>query len=177
MKADEYCKNDKVSGPKVSIRLETRSPVGRAWVRAKSLQLCLTLCNPIYCSLPGSSVHGIFQARILEWVAMPSPRDLPDPGIELASLMSPSTVGRFLPLAPPGNPIKSSSFHQTASLKVQKGKWLIISLISFPFLLFKNHNNSQDLLGSYTISGTILNNLHVLAHLIFTTLWKHHYYS
>ena len=33
-------------------------------------QLCLTLCNPMDCSLPGSSVHGILQARILEWVAI-----------------------------------------------------------------------------------------------------------
>ena len=33
-------------------------------------QLCPTLCNPMDCSLPGCSVHGIFQARILEWVAM-----------------------------------------------------------------------------------------------------------
>ena len=33
-------------------------------------QSCLTLCNPMDCSLPGSSVHGIFQARILEWVAI-----------------------------------------------------------------------------------------------------------
>ena len=32
--------------------------------------LCLTLCNPMDCSLPGSSVHGIFQARVLEWVAI-----------------------------------------------------------------------------------------------------------
>ena len=32
-------------------------------------QSCLTLCNPMDCSLPGSSTHGIFQARILEWVA------------------------------------------------------------------------------------------------------------
>ena len=39
---------------------------------AKSLQLCLILCNPTDCSLPGSSVHGIIQARILECVAMPS---------------------------------------------------------------------------------------------------------
>ena len=37
---------------------------------AKSLQLCPTLCNPMDCSLPGSSVHGIFQARILEWGAI-----------------------------------------------------------------------------------------------------------
>ena len=41
---------------------------------AQSLQLCPTLCDPVYCGLPGSSVHEIFQARILEWVAMPSPR-------------------------------------------------------------------------------------------------------
>ena len=36
--------------------------------------LCLTLCDPMDCSLPGSSVHGISQARILEWVAIPFPR-------------------------------------------------------------------------------------------------------
>ena len=37
-------------------------------------QLCLILCDPIACSSPGSSVHGILQARILEWVAIPSSR-------------------------------------------------------------------------------------------------------
>ena len=41
-------------------------------MHAKSLQSCLTLCDPIYCSPPGSSVHRILQARMLEWVAMPS---------------------------------------------------------------------------------------------------------
>ena len=45
-------------------------------------QLCSTLCKPMDCSLPGSSVHGILQARILEWVAMPSSGDLPNPEIE-----------------------------------------------------------------------------------------------
>ena len=39
---------------------------------AQSLQQCLTLCDPMDFSPPGSSVHGILQARILEWVAMPS---------------------------------------------------------------------------------------------------------
>ena len=34
------------------------------------VQLCPTLCDPMDCSLPGSSIHGIFQARILEWVAI-----------------------------------------------------------------------------------------------------------
>ena len=41
----------------------------------------LTLCDPMDCSLPGSSVHGILQVRILEWVAIPFPGDLPDPRI------------------------------------------------------------------------------------------------
>ena len=47
-------------------------------------QSCLTLFDPMDCSPPGSSVHGILQARILEWVAMPPhpPGDLPNLGIE-----------------------------------------------------------------------------------------------
>ena len=43
---------------------------------------CLTLCNSMGCSLPGSLVHGILQARKLEWIAISSPRDLPYAGIE-----------------------------------------------------------------------------------------------
>ena len=54
-------------------------------VLAKSLQSCPTLCDPTDCSLSGSSVHGIFQGRILEWVPFPSPGDLPDLGIEPTS--------------------------------------------------------------------------------------------
>ena len=41
-------------------------------MHVKLLQSCLTLCNPMDGSLQASSVHGILQARILEWVAMPS---------------------------------------------------------------------------------------------------------
>ena len=37
---------------------------------AKLLQSCPTLRNPVDCSLPGSSIHGVFQARVLEWVAI-----------------------------------------------------------------------------------------------------------
>ena len=44
------------------------------------VQSCLTFCDPMDCSLPGSSVHGISQARILEWVAFSSTGDLPNPG-------------------------------------------------------------------------------------------------
>ena len=53
-----------------------RRPSARLRVRARSLQPCLTLCDPTDCSPPGSSVRGILQARILEWVAMPSSRGL-----------------------------------------------------------------------------------------------------
>ena len=45
-------------------------------MHTKSLQSCLTLHDPMDCSPPGSSVHGILQARILKWVAMPSSRGL-----------------------------------------------------------------------------------------------------
>ena len=63
-------------------------------VCAKLLQLHLTLCNTVDCSLPDFSVHEILQARILEWVAI-SIGDLPDPGIKLKSLMSSALAGRF----------------------------------------------------------------------------------
>ena len=43
-------------------------------IRVKVVQSCPTLCNPIDCSPPGSSVHGILQARILEWIAIPFSR-------------------------------------------------------------------------------------------------------
>ena len=52
-------------------------------------------------SLTGSSVHGILQARILEWVAIPFSRGLPDPGIEPGS---PALQADSLPLEPPGKP-------------------------------------------------------------------------
>ena len=65
-------------------------------------QLCSALCDPMDCSPPGSSVHGILQARILEWVAFPSPGDLPDPGIKPRS---PALQAESLPSEPPGKPI------------------------------------------------------------------------
>ena len=55
-------------------------------MHAKVIQLCLTLCDPMDCSLTGSLVHRIFQAKKLEWVAMPSSRGSSQPGIEPVSL-------------------------------------------------------------------------------------------
>ena len=64
-------------------------------MHAKSLQSCLTLWNPMNCSLPGSSVHGSLQARTLEWVAMPSSRGSSQLRIKPVSLMSPALAGGF----------------------------------------------------------------------------------
>ena len=61
-------------------------------MRAKLLQSCLTLCDPMHCSPLGSSVHGILQARILEWVAM-------QPGIEPRSPAAPALQLDSLPLS------------------------------------------------------------------------------
>ena len=54
------------------------------WACVLVTQWCLTLCDPMDCGLLGSS-SWILQARILEWVAMSSCGDLPDPGIQLKS--------------------------------------------------------------------------------------------
>ena len=76
------------------------------YLRAKLLQSCLTVCNPMDCSPPGSSVHGILQARILEWVAIPPLGDLPNSGMEPKSLTSPALAGRFFTTEPPGKPLR-----------------------------------------------------------------------
>ena len=68
------------------------------------LQSCLTLCNPMDCSPPGSSVHGILQARILKWVPCPPAEELSDPGMEPMSLVSPALQVNSLPTEPPGKP-------------------------------------------------------------------------
>ena len=55
----------------VSLGKEEISRCHFTFVKVSVAQSCLTLCNPMNCSLPGSSVHGILQARILKWVAIP----------------------------------------------------------------------------------------------------------
>ena len=71
-------------------------------MHAKSLQSCPTLCDPIDCSPPGSSVYGILQAGILEWVAMPSFRGSSPPRVEPRS---PTLQVDSLPAELPGKPI------------------------------------------------------------------------
>ena len=61
-------------------------------------QACLTLFDPVDYSPPGFSVHGIFQARILEWVATPG--DLPNPGIEPVPLLFRAVAGGVFTTSP-----------------------------------------------------------------------------
>ena len=65
-------------------------------------QPCLTLCNSVDCSPPGFSVHGIFQARILEWVAICYSRGSFQSRIKPTSL---ALAGRFFTTVPPGKSI------------------------------------------------------------------------
>ena len=67
---------------------------------SKLLLSCLTLCNPMDCSPPGSPVHGTLQARILEWVAEPSSRGSSQPRTCVSYLLH--WQAGSLPLVPPG---------------------------------------------------------------------------
>ena len=74
-------------------------------MHAQSLQSCLTLCDPVVCSLPGSSDHGILQARILEWAAIPSSRGFSQPRDQTLISSIPCIAVRFFTTEPPGKPI------------------------------------------------------------------------
>ena len=73
-------------------RLEKMDYLFKIYVLCLVAQLCLTLCLPMDCSPPGSTVHGILQAEILEWVAMPSSRGSSQPrdGAQISHI-----AGRF----------------------------------------------------------------------------------
>ena len=72
----------------------------------KLLQSCLTLCDPLGCSLPGFSVHGILQARILEWIAMPFSRTSSQQGLSLCLICLLHGQAYSLALAPATKPLR-----------------------------------------------------------------------
>ena len=90
-----------------------------------SAQLCLTLDNPTDCIPPGSSVHGVLQTRTLEWVAILSPGNLPDPGIEpgTAALQVDS-----VPSEPPGMPSCHKYSLLTSSVYLPQSTWPVFWL-------------------------------------------------
>ena len=81
-------------------------------------QLCLTFCDPM--DQP-ASVCGIFQAKILVWVAISFCRGSSDPGIKPVSLVPPGLAGRFFTTAPPG---KSNEFLKVSLLTLNQRKHL-----------------------------------------------------
>ena len=64
-----------------------------------TLSVVSDFCYPMDCSPPGSSVHGVFQERILEGLLFPPPEDLPNPGMEP---VAPELADRFFPTPTPG---------------------------------------------------------------------------
>ena len=75
-----------------------------AYLCAQSLQSCLTLCNPMDYSPPGSSVHGILQEEYWSELRFPPPWDLTDPRIEAEPLKSPTLAGGFFTSEPSWKP-------------------------------------------------------------------------
>ena len=66
----KLCKRMATKGNSLLLFLERKKERKKKEKESEDAQSCTTLCDPMDCSLPGSSVHGIFQARILEWVAI-----------------------------------------------------------------------------------------------------------
>ena len=89
-------------------------------------------CDPIDGSLPGSSVHGIFQARVLEWIAISFSGDLPNPGIEPGS---PALQADALPSEPPGKPTITQGWVKRKSCSPGLVPLSSISLLVLPLLM------------------------------------------
>ena len=84
-----------------------------------SLQSCPTLCDPMDCSPPGSSVHGILQARILEWVAMPSSRGYSRPRDRTRVSWGSCTAGDSLSLSHRKSPCRLVEIAREPELEVE----------------------------------------------------------
>ena len=105
-------------------------------------------CNLMDYSPLGSSVHGISQARILEWVAIPSPGDLPNPGMEP---VSPTLSGRFFTTAPQG---KSRILPKHSQVVSPMGRccsfWYVISRTVDHFHAWHSYNFLRSLLSRFS---------------------------
>ena len=86
-----------------------------------------TLCDPTDCSLPGSFVHGILQARILEWVAISFSRGSSQPATEP---QTPALQAISLPSEPPGKPITILQGNQIFLMNKNKFKGFFMNVVS-----------------------------------------------
>ena len=117
---------------------------------AKSLQLCLTLCDPMDYSPPGSSVHGILQARILEREAIPFSRGSSRPRDQIQSLMSPALAGRFF-----STTWDSLSLSIYIHTYIYYGSCYILLSKSLDFWLLSKNSEHLATLDMYSHSATI----------------------
>ena len=118
-------------------------------------QSCLTLCDPTDCRPSGSSLHGISQARILEWVTISLSGDLPDPGIEPKS---PALQADSLPFELQGRPYGTTDWFQIGK-GVHQGCILSHCLFnSYAEYLIRNASLDEAQAGIKT-TGRNINNL------------------
>ena len=108
-----------------------------------SAKPCLTFCDPLDCSLPGFSVHGIFQARILEWVAISFSRGSSWPRIKPTSPRSPALEADCLSAEPLGKILwfykcKTSCIHH---YHIRKFPWPKTVLSDLPIQPSQTHGN------------------------------------
>ena len=101
--------------------LEVGAPLPSCVCACIHTQLCPTLCNPMNCGPPGSSVHGIFQARILEWVVISYSGESPDSRIKPLSLVSPALAGGFFTTDATSNHLEVAISWSIAALYPQLG--------------------------------------------------------
>ena len=113
-------------------------------MRSHLLQLCLTVCNPVECRLPSSSLYGILQARTLEWIAGAPPGDLPNPGTEPESPASPPLQADSLPLSHWGNP---KILRSILNLKdhISHVGFCALTILPNYFSRFEGENNTANL--------------------------------
>ena len=131
-------------------------------------QSYLTLCVPMDCSPPGTSVHGILQARILEWVAIPFSRELPNPGIEPRS---PSLQAGSLPSESPGK-LKNTP-KKMLTKKKQPLRKLGSLMFSLQIILFSFFSNLWNL-WKFHINWDVLTELRNCVLTFFSCEWSLH---
>ena len=121
--------------------------VGHVCSCVESLQSCPTLCNPMDCSPPGFSVHGILQARLLEWVAMPSSRESSPPRdrTRISRIAS-----RFFTAEPLWKPPASHRNHKTVYERPRGTPWSMLLSLSTNFNCLAKWELSLYLLSFWT---------------------------
>ena len=121
------------------------APMGRLKAKAKVAQSCPILCDPMDCSPPGSSLHGIFQLRILEWVAISFSRGSSQPrDLTWASCI----IRGFLTAEPPGKPfycvIAGHNVSTIANIQLTLNKFLLNNLFSLLLHIWKSYLSSEE---------------------------------